>query len=110
MEYYTRKNIFDNCYEAMSTMLKEKRILRQKHENNATQSYSEYTNLANDFLALSIQFEKEVDKNYSHYPKLAKDMAIEVLKMHTYDLKEEIQKDFIANYIEKFDIQEVLTI
>ena len=108
VEYYTRKNIFSNCKEAMVTTMKEKRELERKHESGEVQNFSKYVDLASDFLALSEQFKKNVPSEYSHYPRLAVDMAIEVLKLNLSELNDYTRNDYIRSVVENFDINDVL--
>lgn len=112
MEFHTTSHIFDNNQEAIRQITADKNELKKKLSNNENLVFSSYCKVANDFLALSLQFEKAINdktlKNFEHYPRLAADYAKEVLTMLTSDMSKEAQSDFINLYIENFDINEVI--
>ena len=112
MEFHTQSHVFENCQEALRHVLSAKSELNSRIEKKERLSFSDYTKVANDFLALNVQFEKAITtpqlKKFEHFPRLAKDYATEVLKQLTFDMRKEHQQEFINLYIENFEVGTVI--
>lgn len=110
MEFYTKSYVFENHQEAIRHVLNDKRELVKKVNTKESLVFSDYVKVVNDFLALSVQFERTPEqlRNFEHYPRLAKDYAIEILKLLTFDMSKEHQNNFINLYINNFEVEKVI--